>query len=267
MAGWRLYFKGALSVAEDFLEIDLGKVFDLPGCETDLLDRRPDAFADDAAWRAPALRLFVLLFGRSAFLPVHRGETFHRLALREGKQWEARDANRAAAAIRTTTTAIHDWLLHEFGVDKPGRTLAEPHQLDADGFVTAVRAALPKSRKWSAAEITRLKQEYAATLTPARDAAADILALERKLSDLVNAAYSLTPDDVALMWRTASPRMPLDQSQSCAASAPSRLPRERLALLRPARLSHRRALAIPALRLCRSADKAEMHCRAFPVAD
>jgi hypothetical protein len=63
---WRLYFKGALSVAEDFLEIDLGKVFDLPGCETDLLDRRPDAFADDAAWRTHALKLFLLLFGRTA---------------------------------------------------------------------------------------------------------------------------------------------------------------------------------------------------------
>jgi len=45
---------------------------------------------------------------------------------------------------------------------------------------------------------------------PARQAAAEIVALERKLSDLVNAAYGLTPDEVALMWRTAPPRMPLD---------------------------------------------------------
>ena len=89
---WRLYFKGALSVAEDFLDIDLGKVFDLPGCATDLLDKRPDVFADDPAWRAHALKLFVVLFGRSAFLADHRGETFHQLALREGKQWEARVA-------------------------------------------------------------------------------------------------------------------------------------------------------------------------------
>ena len=80
-------------------------------------------------------------------------------------------------------------------------------------FVTAVRGALPKSRKWSAAEIARLKQEYADTLIPAREAAADILALERKLSDLVNAAYGLTPEEVALMWRTAPPRMPLDPTE------------------------------------------------------
>jgi hypothetical protein len=123
------------------------------------------------------------------------------------------DATRAVTAIRTSMNAIHGWLHHEFGLRNPGRALAEPHKLDADGFVAAVRAALPKSRKWSAAEIARLKQEYADTLVPARDAAAEILALERKLSDLVNAAYGLTPDEVALMWRTAPPRMPLDPAE------------------------------------------------------
>jgi hypothetical protein len=89
---WRLYFRGALSVAEDFLEIDLGKLLDLPGCERDLLDKRPDLFADDADWRAAVLKLFLLVFGRGGFLPDHRGETFHMLALREGMQWEAQVA-------------------------------------------------------------------------------------------------------------------------------------------------------------------------------
>ena len=51
------------------------------------------------------------------------------------------------------------------------------------------------------------------TLIPAGTAAADILSLERKLSDLVNAAYGITPDEVALMWRTAPPRMPLDPTE------------------------------------------------------
>jgi hypothetical protein len=50
-------------------------------------------------------------------------------------------------------------------------------------------------------------------LIPARDASAEIIALERKLPDLVNAAYGLTPDDVSLMWRTAPPRMPLDPAE------------------------------------------------------
>jgi len=128
----------------------------------------------------------------------------------------ADDISRLAKGKETLLNAvagIHDWLRHEFGLDKPGRALAEPHKLDADGFVAAVRGSLPKSCKWSAAEITRLKQEYADTLMPARNAAGEIVALERKLSDLVNAAYGLTPEEVALMWRTAPPRMPLDPTQ------------------------------------------------------
>jgi hypothetical protein len=116
-------------------------------------------------------------------------------------------------SIQVTLNTILNWLYHEFGIEKPGRGLSESYRFDADGFITAVRASLPKSRKWSAAEIARLKQEYAETLVPARQAYDNILVRERKLSDLVNAAYGLTPEEVALMWRTAPPRMPLDPAQ------------------------------------------------------
>lgn len=43
----------------------------------------------------------------------------------------------------------------------------------------------------------------------ARALAAETLALERTLSDLVNQAYGLTPAEIALMWQTAPPRMPI----------------------------------------------------------
>ena len=89
---WRLYFHGAVSVAEDFLEIDLGKVLELPDCEPDLLDKRPGQFPDDRSWRAHVFRLFVLLFGRGAFLASDQAENFHQMALREGKRWESRVA-------------------------------------------------------------------------------------------------------------------------------------------------------------------------------
>jgi|SRR5271167_3107800 len=117
------------------------------------------------------------------------------------------------ARIRSATTGICDWLRHELGLRKGVRAFESIHKGDADAFVTAVRAALPKSRKFSSAEIARLKQEYADTLTPAREAAAQLLTIERKLSDLVNAAYGLTREEVALMWRTAPPRMPLDPKE------------------------------------------------------
>jgi hypothetical protein len=31
---------------------------------------------------------------------------------------------------------------------------------------------------------------------------------ERRIPDVVNAVYGLTPEDVARLWRTAPPRMP-----------------------------------------------------------
>ena len=54
-----------------------------------------------------------------------------------------------------------------------------------------------------------MRDEYTRTIEPARALAAETLALERTLSDLVNQAYALTPAEIALMWQTAPPRMPI----------------------------------------------------------
>lgn len=110
--------------------------------------------------------------------------------------------------ISVSNKAISDWLSVEFDLIKLGDKLSAAHLFDSVAFVAAVRKALPKSRKLSAADIGRLKQEHADTVEPARAAAAEVLRLERRLSDLVNEAYGLTPEDVALMWSTAPPRMP-----------------------------------------------------------
>jgi hypothetical protein len=112
-----------------------------------------------------------------------------------------------AKSIYQARVSTIDWLRIEFGVDKLG-ALAAPHTLEVDDFIAAVRKALPKPRKLSTAEIARVRQEYTTTIGPARGAAAEALALERRLSELVNAAYGLTPDEVKLMWDTAPPRMP-----------------------------------------------------------
>jgi len=115
--------------------------------------------------------------------------------------------------IRSALAGIYDWLRHEFGISKSIRSVENAHLGNADAFVAAAHTALPKSRKFSSAEIARLKQEHADALAPAREAAAQVLAIERKLSDFVNAAYGLTSEEVALMWRTAPPRMPLDPKE------------------------------------------------------
>ena len=61
-----------------------------------------------------------------------------------------------------------------------------------------------------------LRDEHTRTIEPARaQAGAPIRRefLERRLSDLVNEAYGLTPDEVALMWQTTPPRMPFRSAE------------------------------------------------------
>ena len=59
-----------------------------------------------------------------------------------------------------------------------------------------------KTNPLSAAALKSLRDEYTRTIEPARTQAREALLLEHRLSDLVNAAYGLTPDEIA------PPRMP-----------------------------------------------------------
>ena len=85
-ARWRLYYQGARSVSEQFLEIDLAAVLDLPGHNDGL-------FALSQPERRHGLKLFVLLFRREAFLPgAVDSRTFHQRALDEGRFHQERVA-------------------------------------------------------------------------------------------------------------------------------------------------------------------------------
>lgn len=87
--------------------------------------------------------------------------------------------------------------------------LRSPFDLDEEGWVAAVRAARGRSRPLSAAALRATRDEYQASVAPVRALQAEVLRLERRLADLVNAAYGLSPADVDLLWRTAPPRMPV----------------------------------------------------------
>ncbi len=102
-----------------------------------------------------------------------------------------------------------DWLRVEHSIEKPSLKLQSPIELDSDAFVTEVKRVRGKKNPLSAAALKSLRDEHTRTIEPARARAAEALRLERKLSDLVNEAYGLTPEEVALMWQTAPPRMPL----------------------------------------------------------
>ena len=92
-ARWRLYYQGARSVSEQFFEVDLPAILDLPGHNDDL-------FALDDGERRHCLKLFALVFRRGAFLPGAVDErTFHQRAIEEGRFYEERVAANLSALV------------------------------------------------------------------------------------------------------------------------------------------------------------------------
>jgi hypothetical protein len=102
-----------------------------------------------------------------------------------------------------------DWLKVEHLIDEPSQKLQCPLELDSESFVTEVRKARGKKNPLSLAALRSLRDEHTRTILPAQSLAREALGLERKISDLVDEAYGLTPEEVALMWETAPPRMPI----------------------------------------------------------
>lgn len=83
------------------------------------------------------------------------------------------------------------------------------HHLSA-AFIEEVRQRRPRAAgKLSPGALKALRDGYREQAAPAQQRAAEARALERRLADLVKGAYSLTPEDVELRWRSAPPRMPV----------------------------------------------------------
>jgi hypothetical protein len=113
------------------------------------------------------------------------------------------------AAHQSGTRAVLDWLRVEFGIEKPSQKLYDLPALDADGLTAEVKKARGRSRPLSVADVKRLREEHARSVGPLQARAAEARALERRVADLVNAAYGLTPEEVDLLWATAPPRTPV----------------------------------------------------------
>ena len=92
-ASWRLYYQGARSVSEQFFEIDLPAILDLPGHNEGLF-----ALTEDQ--RRHWLKVFALVFRREAFLPGAADvRTFHQRAIEEGRFYEERVANNLSGLV------------------------------------------------------------------------------------------------------------------------------------------------------------------------
>ena len=110
---------------------------------------------------------------------------------------------------RKLAREVMAWLRFTFGIEKPSKRLADVAALSEAEFLAAVKKNLPAKRFPSVAEVKGLHETYAGTVTDLQSLGNRAAVLERTISDCVNDAYGLTPDDVALMWATAPPRMPL----------------------------------------------------------
>ena len=97
----------------------------------------------------------------------------------------------------------------EYEIAKPTMKLQAPTELDSDSFIAEIKKIRGKKKPLSAPALKSLREEYSRSIEPARALAVEALRLENEISCLVNEAYGLTPEEIALMWETAPPRMPI----------------------------------------------------------
>lgn len=144
------------------------------------------------------------------------GELMEKLPIAPPSDEMREAAERAVGRLVEITRAeqaarrdLLDWLRAEFGVEKPGQKLEDFAALDAGGFVAEVRKRRPRSEgRLSPGALRDLRSGYEEQTVPVREGRAEAAGLERRLSDLVNEAYGLTPEEIELLWSTAPPRMP-----------------------------------------------------------
>jgi hypothetical protein len=88
-------------------------------------------------------------------------------------------------------------------------------------FSEMTRRGRNGKKRWRAAKVSwtvshfdteakSQKEAHVRSISLLQALAAEARQLERRVADLVNAAYGLTPEEVTLIGRTAPPRMPGD---------------------------------------------------------
>jgi TaqI-like C-terminal specificity domain/Eco57I restriction-modification methylase len=111
--------------------------------------------------------------------------------------------------IQEASREVLDWLQVEQSIDKLGQKLDDFASLDCDQFVQEVKIRKPKGSGLNPKALKELREVYNDYAPHIQTRRAEALSLETRLSDLVNQAYRLTPEEIDLMWKTAPPRMPI----------------------------------------------------------
>jgi hypothetical protein len=160
---WRLYYAGASSMADRFLEADV-----------------PALLADAGTPEGHArLKTFLLFFRREAFAPDAAGRTFLLHAMDEGRAWQERVT---AGLSRGVFDTVYPELLKALGAADPVPKPAEPAWLEGIRHNAVVllyrllfllyaedRDLLPVTHKgYQPRSLTHLRQEVAQALDAAR---------------------------------------------------------------------------------------------------
>ena len=109
-----------------------------------------------------------------------------------------------------TRSGVLDALATQLSVEAPGQKLQAFEALSRDEFLAEVTKRRPRAAgKLKPADLKYLREIYDENAAPIQDHRRRALTMERRLADLVNRAYGLTPDEIELLWSTAPPRMPV----------------------------------------------------------
>jgi hypothetical protein len=103
--------------------------------------------------------------------------------------------------------AFLQWVTHETGIAKAPVSLETPWQLHPEGFLAELKKAGLK--RPTPAQLQHLAQTFEREAAALRANRTEALRLERELDELILKVYRLTPDEIALLRRTAPPRSPI----------------------------------------------------------
>ena len=110
---------------------------------------------------------------------------------------------------QAATRDILDWLQLEHGIEKLGNKLRDFANLSLDEFLKEIKKRRSKNAgSFGPKTLKELKEAYNDYALPIQNRRTEGLTLEYRISDLVNQAYGLNPNEIDLMWKTAPPRMP-----------------------------------------------------------
>lgn len=119
------------------------------------------------------------------------------------------EAIQLTATSQQGTRDLLDWLRDTHGVAPPGRALECFATLEATDFLAEVKKRRPKAiGPLTPSAMRELRTLHEAERLPMLQRSARLRAVEQRLSQLVNQAFGLSADDVALVKKTAPPRTP-----------------------------------------------------------